>query len=263
MSDVSRPHERRFDGLAALYDRYRPSYPREAIRAILGGLPVPAAVVDIGAGTGISTRLLVDGGATTIAIEPNDEMRALALDYGLDARAGSAYATGLPDASADLVTCFQAFHWFENVAALDEFRRILRPDGRIALVWNERDTRGDAFTRGVREIEKRFGDGESNGSRIGPKLGANFVDASLEELLGSGGFGGIRRLQFANEQRLDRAGLVGRVRSASYAPRSGTALEAMTRELGDLHRRFADNSGHITLLYTTDIVIGERTSHRP
>lgn len=260
MSDVSLPHERRFDGLAELYDRYRPSYPHETIRSILDGLPVPANVVDIGAGTGISTRLLVDGGASAIAIEPNDGMRAMALAYGLDARAGTAYTTGLPDASADLVTCFQAFHWFENASALAEFRRILRPAGRLALIWNERDTRGDAFSRGVREIEKRFGDAGPNGSRVGPKIGANFIDASLEELVRVGGFDGIRRLQFPNEQRLDRTALIGRVRSASYAPREGPRLDAMIAELEELHRRFADNSGHATFVYHTDVVIGERTS---
>lgn len=261
MSDVSLTNESLFDGLAAAYDRYRPSYPPEAIRAILDGLPIPARAVDIGAGTGISTRLLVDAGAATIAIEPNDEMRALALAYGLDARKGSAYATDLPDDSADLVTCFQAFHWFENAAALHEFRRILRTGGRLALVWNERDTRGDAYTRGVREIEKRFGEAGPTGTKVGPKIGADFVDDSLEGLLAASGFALKRRAQFPNEQRIDRTGLIGRVRSTSYAPRTGPALAEMIRELENLHDRFADNSGHAALLYHTDVIIGELPSH--
>lgn len=260
MSELSVPNERLFDGLAAAYDRYRPSYPPEAVRAILDGLRVPARAVDIGAGTGISTRLLVDAGATAIAIEPNAEMRALALQYGLDVRAATAYATDLPDASADVVTAFQAFHWFENAAALHEFRRILTPGGRLALVWNERDTRGDAFTRGVREIEVRFGEAGPSGKAIGPKVGAEFIDASLEPLLLRNGFESVRRLRFDNAQRLDRAGIVGRVRSTSYAPREGPRLPEMIRELEALHDRFSDNSGHASLLYTTDVVIGERSS---
>lgn len=255
MSDELVTAASRFDGLAAAYDRFRPSYPPDAIAAILADLGAAADAVDIGAGTGISTRLLVATGARTIAVEPNDEMRGVARAHGLDARPGTAYATGLAATSADLVTCFQAFHWFENAAALHEFYRILRVGGRLALVWNERDTRGDAYTRGVRDIEKRFGEKESSG----PKIGENFIDDSLASLLMTNGFGNIRRLRFANEQRLDRSGLVGRVRSTSYAPRSGPALEEMLRALDDLHERFCDNSGHATLLYNTDVIIGERT----
>lgn len=249
----------RFDGLAELYDLYRPSYPPSAIAAVLADLGAAPDVVDVGAGTGISTRLLAATGARTIAVEPNDEMRAVALARGLDARAGSAYATGLQSHSADLVTAFQAFHWFENAAALDEFGRILRVPGRLALVWNERDSRGDAYTRGVREIERRFGRADGNGSSVGPKIGADFIDDSLPSLLTNNGFGSIRRLRFPNEQRVDRAGLVGRVRSTSYAPRTGPALAEMLRALDALHERFSDNSGHATLHYHTDVIIGERS----
>lgn len=259
MSDELVTAATRFDGLGDLYDRFRPSYPAGAIAAILAGLGPEPRATDIGAGTGISTRLLEAAGARTIAIEPNDEMRAIAIARGSDARAGSAYVTGLASETADLVTCFQAFHWFEDANALAELRRILRPAGRLALVWNDPDTRGDAYTRGVREIAKRYGDAGSNGSRIGAKIGADFIDDSLFSLLANGGFGGVRRLRFANEQRVDRAGLIGRVASTSYAPRTGLDAAEMLAALGALHERFCDNSGHATLIYTTDVIIGERT----
>ncbi|MBD5635763.1 MAG: class I SAM-dependent methyltransferase, partial [Candidatus Eremiobacteraeota bacterium] len=129
----------RFFGLAERYDRFRPDYPPAAIEAILAGLPSGAVVADIGAGTGISTRALSAAGARAIAIEPNDEMRAFACASGVDARAGSAENTGLATGSVDVVGCFQAFHWFANAAPLAEFVRILRPGGRLAIVWNERD----------------------------------------------------------------------------------------------------------------------------
>ena len=241
----------RFTGLAAAYDRFRPRYPARAIEALLAGLAPEASVVDVGAGTGISARALARSGARVIAIEPNDEMRAFASSRGVDAREGTATATGLPSTSADLVTAFQAFHWFTNREALDEFARILRPDGRLGLVWNDRDTKNDAFTREVRAIEKRYPGNV-------PIAGDDFQNDELVTLLRDAGFARIRVLQFPNEQRLDRIGLIGRVRSASYAPRGGPNLDATIRELDALIERFADNSGHVTMLYRTDVIIGER-----
>ncbi|GAC1304222.1 MAG: class I SAM-dependent methyltransferase [Vulcanimicrobiaceae bacterium] len=242
----------RFAGLQTLYDRFRPSYPREAIAAILAQRGAEPEVVDIGAGTGIATRLLAATGARTIGIEPNAEMRAVALARGSDVRDGTASATGLPDRSADVVTAFQAFHWFAHAEALAEFRRLLRDGGRIALVWNERDTRGDAYTREVRAIERRFGDADS-------RAGMEFVDADLGPSLERAGFAHVRRLRFENDQHLDRAGLIGRVRSTSYAPRTGARLDEMLRALDEVHDRYCDRSGHASLRYTTDVIIGERS----
>lgn len=249
MSDVDTAD--RFSGLAAAYDRFRPRYPTRAIEALLAGLAPDCEVVDIGAGTGISSRALARHGARVIAIEPNDEMRAFAVSRGVDAREGRANGTGLASASADLVTAFQAFHWFTNRDALDEFARILRPGGRLGLVWNERDAQTDPFTREVRAIERRYpGDA--------PIAGANFHNDELGMLLREAGFARVRVLQFPNEQRLDRIGLIGRVRSNSYAPRGGPNLEGTMRDLDALIDRFADNSGHVIMHYRTDVFIGER-----
>ncbi|HEY0798628.1 MAG TPA: class I SAM-dependent methyltransferase, partial [Candidatus Baltobacteraceae bacterium] len=120
------------------YARFRPTYPPEAIDAIFADLAAPntLAAIDVGAGTGISTRLLAERGARTIGIEPNGEMRARAAEAGLDVREGDAAHLGLGGASADIVTAFQAFHWFAGAQTLTEFRRVLKPGGRIALVWN-------------------------------------------------------------------------------------------------------------------------------
>ncbi len=241
----------RFTGLAQVYDRYRPHYPAAALDAVLAGLPPQPEIVDVGAGTGISTRAMAALGARVIAIEPNAEMRGFARAAGLDARDGRADATGLPAACADAVTAFQAFHWFASVATLAEFARLLRPAGRIALVWNERDVRGDALTAAAREIERRFADASQ-------LAGSDFVDETLEPLLRGAGFPRVRTLQFDNAQRLDREGLIGRVRSTSYAPRSGPRLGEMIAALETLHERYADRSGHVTLMYRTDVILGER-----
>src|ERR1043165_6742706 len=150
----------RFDDRARNYADYRPSYPSAAIDAILSGLPPATAlkIADIGAGTGISARLFGDRGASVRAIEPNAEMRRAAAPHPrvtfLEATADKTF---LPDASVNLVTAFQAFHWFEPNTTLAEFHRILRPGGRVALAWNERDAR-DPFTAGGSE-ERRVGKG--------------------------------------------------------------------------------------------------------
>jgi SAM-dependent methyltransferase len=142
----------RFSDRAADYVKYRPSYPAAAIDIILAGLGTAPVVADIGAGTGISARLLADRGARVIAIEPNAEIRTAAASHpAIEFRDGTAEATGLADASIDLITCFQAFHWFDPERTLLEFRRILkstataRTPGRLALVWNNR-AKEDAFT---------------------------------------------------------------------------------------------------------------------
>jgi ubiquinone/menaquinone biosynthesis C-methylase UbiE len=107
----------RFSDRVADYVKYRPSYPAAAIAIILAGLGNSAQLIaaDIGAGTGISSRLLAERGISVIAIEPNTEMRQAAESHKLvEVREGTAEVTNLPDASVDLVTCFQSFHWFNS-----------------------------------------------------------------------------------------------------------------------------------------------------
>jgi SAM-dependent methyltransferase len=132
-----------FSNEAAAYARGRPSYPSEIEHWLTRDLGIVAGtvVVDLGAGTGKFTRLLVRSGAEVIAVEPVDAMRAQ-LQEGLRevrALAGTAESTGLEPGSVDAVVCAQAFHWFATEAALAEIRRILKPGGRLGLVWNVRD----------------------------------------------------------------------------------------------------------------------------
>src|SRR3989442_3132520 len=114
---------RRFGDRASDYRRYRPDYPAAAIDTILSGLLDPGRlrVADIGAGTGICSRLLAERGVRLLAVEPNAEMRAAAEAHArIEWRAGEAEATGLAVASLDLVVCAQAFHWFRQPEALEE-----------------------------------------------------------------------------------------------------------------------------------------------
>jgi SAM-dependent methyltransferase len=146
--DEQAPTER-FSSRASDYVKFRPSYPAPAIDYVLDGLGPPSEIVcaDIGAGTGISSRLIADRGVRVIAIEPNKAMRESAEAHKLvEFRDGTAERTGLANASVQLVVCAQAFHWFDQAKALAEFHRVLVPSGRIALVWNDRDN-ADALTR--------------------------------------------------------------------------------------------------------------------
>lgn len=243
----------RFSGRVDDYARYRPSYPDEAIDDILSGMgdPLRLVVVDVGAGTGIGAGLLAARGVRLIAIEPNPEMRDAASDGGFDVRDGLAERTGLPDASADIVTSFQAFHWFANAASVREFVRVLRPGGRVALVWNVRDER-DAFTRGYGEITDR----EGHAGR-GDGAGADY-EAVTPTLLAGGGLRDVRRLELPSMQALDVEALLGRARSASYVPRAGAEYEAVAARLAALHARHADASGLASLCYRTCVYLGER-----
>src|SRR5437868_1659935 len=139
----TKPTER-FTKLAAAYAQNRPTYPVEAIDAIVEkcSLKVGQVVVDVGCGTGISSRLFAEIGMNVIGIEPNEQMRKTAESEphaNISYRDGTGEATGLPDTSADLVLAAQAFHWFESEKALAEFSRVLKPAGHAVLMWNERD----------------------------------------------------------------------------------------------------------------------------
>lgn len=133
------------------YVRYRPSYPKQFIRYLMDeiGLSEDKTVADVGAGTGILTKLLAPNAGTVYAVEPNRNMRTACGEYCSNCKNvvlvdGTAEATTLPDHSADLITVAQAFHWFDRERTGTEFRRILKSGGRVVLVWNNR-VRDDAL----------------------------------------------------------------------------------------------------------------------
>ncbi len=248
----------RFSDRAGDYAKFRPSYPPEAIDAILDGLPpanqggalqVPIVAADIGAGTGISARLLAQRGVRVIAIEPNDAMRAAAEPHPLiEWRSGAAEATGLPAASVDLVLCAQSYHWVEPTAACREFARVLRPGGRLALVWNDGDET-DPVARGYYDLVREASDGAGPTSHQSaarnPTLAPPFDPAR------------VRRLRFRNEQRLDESALIGRAMSASYVPKTGPRAERLAQGLRDLYTTHAGSDGCVGLVYEVLVYLCE------
>jgi ubiquinone/menaquinone biosynthesis C-methylase UbiE len=141
--DIDDVAARGFQAGAAAYEMARPGYPDEAVALLADELGVATGVrvCDLAAGTGKLTRRLVELGASVVAVEPVEGMRAQLRQVVPDAEAvdGSAESIPLPDASVDVVTVAQAFHWFDAPAALTEIARVLKPGGGLAILWNERD----------------------------------------------------------------------------------------------------------------------------
>lgn len=250
--------EARFTGLAADYAKARPDYPPAAFEAMVRGLARPVRAVDIGCGTGISTRQLATVADQVIGVEPNSEM----LDQAkaskghspglapLEWRSAPAEQTGLPAGEFGLVLAAQAFHWFDADRALAEFARILRPGGRAALLWNLRDDR-DPVTAAY--------------SAIAVPHAMRHLDATTIRARAEGGeplarsrlFRNARRVDFIQTQHLDLEGTLQRARSASYFPRQGAERAAALDALRGL---FAERShdGLLTLRYRTELHMAER-----
>jgi SAM-dependent methyltransferase len=237
------------------YVKYRPSYPSDAIDAIVAGLEGPPVrtAADIGAGTGISARLLGDRGLSVVAVEPNREMRDAATPHPRVVwREGTAETTGLETGSVHLVSAAQAFHWFRAEESLREFARILRLGGRLSLMWNRRRS-DDAFTAGYRAAILEVG-GDSAVERMD-------FDAAL--ITKSGLFSPARLFAFPFHQALDFTGLVGRAMSASYVPKTGPGAAKLTDLLSVLHAHYADSQGMVKLMYTTEVYLAETLAGLP
>ncbi|PRY43177.1 methyltransferase family protein [Geodermatophilus tzadiensis] len=130
-----------FGSVAADYAALRPGYPADAVAFLLG--PRPLRVLDLGAGTGLLTDVLVAAGHDVVAVDPSAEMldQLRARHPGVPAHRGGAEEVPLPDGSVDAVVAGQAAHWFDPDAAAPELRRVLRPGGVVGFVWNVRDER--------------------------------------------------------------------------------------------------------------------------
>jgi len=147
MSDERRVRATSFGSVADAYERGRPEYPEEAARWLAGEPPLD--VVDLAAGTGKLTRVLVRLGYRVAAVEPLPEMREqlVAAVPQAQSLAGTAESIPLPDESMDAVLAAQAYHWFDHPVALREIARVLRPGGRLGIVWNLRDESVDWVAR--------------------------------------------------------------------------------------------------------------------
>jgi ubiquinone/menaquinone biosynthesis C-methylase UbiE len=245
----------RFAKRSAFYAPSRPGYP-DAVIELLGrecGWTPGAIIADVGAGTGISSELFLRHGSTVFAIEPDAEMRACA-EYllprhkGFQVVGGSAESTGLPDSSIDFVAAATAFHWFDIDVARVEFRRILRPQGWVVLLWNERRSESSNFSRAYEDLLQSFGTDYKQ--RWGTQR------KNLLQTVGRFFAGPHGEKRFENLHSLDFDGLRARLLSASYAPLPGEpGHDGMIAELRQIFERF-QGDGQIAFEYETVVCWG-------
>ncbi len=244
----------RFTHRVAYYVKYRPSYPDVYLDYLTSevGLDPESIVADIGAGTGILSKLLAPRVKTVFAVEPNPEMRLAAAEYCKDTPNvvvvdGSAEATTLPDSSADFITAAQAFHWFDLERARQEFRRILKLGGKVALVWNVRDVT-TPFGREYESLVKQhclnyLGSGGGSAETLAYRL--LFKNGEYDHRV------------FPNDRRTDLETLIGYSLSTSYAPVKGDEnYPGFIKDLIAIYERFTEGGG-VLLPTDTRSYVGE------
>jgi ubiquinone/menaquinone biosynthesis C-methylase UbiE len=251
---MAKDNTKRFSNRVEDYVKYRPSYPVEIISFLQQqfDLTNDKQITDIGAGTGISAALFLNAGYSVTAVEPNKEMREKSIELlnkfpGFKAVDGTAEHTTLQDKSIDAIIAGQAFHWFEVDAAKAEFKRIVKDNGLVILIWNERlvnsafekeyDQLIIKYSKDYEEVDHRNLDDDNIGAFFAPEP--------------------FQYKTFANKQVFNFEGLQGRLQSSSYMPTQGEeGYEAMITGLQKLFNEHEEN-GAITINYITKVYVGK------
>jgi SAM-dependent methyltransferase len=248
-----RDNTQRFSTRVENYIRYRPRYPKGVFKTLRDRcqLSKSSVIADIGSGTGFLAEGFLSLGCLVYGVEPNRSMREagerLLQGYPrFRSIPGTAEETTLAATSVDFVTAGQAFHWFDLDKARREFRRILKPSGWVALVWNKR--RGESYPLGAgyEKLIETYGANYENVThkQLGDEIIRAFLDQAFEVET------------FENGQSFDFEGFKGRLLSSSYAPEVGQpGHEPMLVEL----RRIFDEhqvAGRVDFLYETKLYYG-------
>lgn len=255
--------KRRFSNRAENYARHRPGYPQEAVNFLSErcSLTDDSVVADVGAGTGIVSALFLKNGNRVYAVEPNPEMReaaerALGDNPCFQSVDGAAEDTTLADESVDLIVVANALHWVEAAAARVEFSRILKPGGRVAILWNVPCSSGTPFLEAYADLMATYrtdGGAGEGGEDVYANIYAN-TDAFFDG--GSGERQDYEIVNFPYYQSLNLDGLRGLTLSASNMPFVGEPGSA--RMLGDLEEIFRANEreGRVVLEYKVSVYCG-------
>lgn len=248
----------RFTSRVDNYVRYRPSYPHQVLDTLREEcrLTRESVIADVGSGTGILSVLFLKNGNRVFGIEPNCEMREaaeqfLSADPNFNSIDGTAEATTLPAGSVDFVTAGQSFHWFDPLKARIEFSRILKPQGWVILVWNERLMTTpflQAYERILRAYSVDYGEVDHR------QIDAN----ALTVFFGSTDF---FETTYPNRQNFDLEGLKGRLLSSSYTPEAGDPRYLPM--LAELENAFRTHQleGRVAFEYQTIMYCGQLHRH--
>jgi ubiquinone/menaquinone biosynthesis C-methylase UbiE len=243
----------RFSNLVEDYVKYRPSYPAKVLQLLLDEMNLckDSIVADIGAGTGISARLFLENGNQVFGVEPNAAMRKAAEEFLKDfsnfkSINGTAENTSLENKIVDFIVAAQAFHWFDETKTRKEFKRILKDDGFVVLMWNERQLDTSAFLKNYESLLIEFGTDYETVRHD------NITKETLQDFFQTD----FRQAIFQNSQTLAFDGLKGRMLSASYVPSADNLRFAeMLKNLKSLFAEHAEN-GKIDILYDTKVFYG-------
>ena len=243
----------RFSDRVADYVNYRPSYPLEVVDTLISecGLSSQSMIADIGSGTGIFTRLLLDKNLHVAGVEPNESMHRAAEQQlssyrKFSSTGGQSEHTGLADHSIDLITAAQAFHWFKRDETRQEFIRILKPGGQVALIWNQRKLE-QAFQKEYDAILRKYATDYNS---------VNHMNISYEDIAGFFSPNKVLAFEFENTQVFDLVGFLGRMQSSSYTPAANTREHAMLVRAGrELFDRY-ECGGEIRFEYITRLYLG-------
>lgn len=243
----------RFSDRVENYVKYRPSYPKELFTYLSHelGLNKTSIVADIGSGTGILTQELLAISQAVYGIEPNKEMRLASIAFigeknnyfPIDS---TSEHTKLTENSIDIITVAQAFHWFNTEQTLIEFRRILKNEGKMVLIWNNRINNT--------EFLKKYDDALIKyGTDYNEVNHQNLSDEKIMRCFSKK----YHKVSFPNFQEFNFDGVLGRLSSSSYAPKNGTKEYQIIKET--LQEAFTMHSidGKVRFNYNTDVYHGE------
>ena len=245
-----------YERIAGDYRQARPQYPERLVALIAGWLPEgPLEALDAGAGTGIGTRALagvLGSRASILAVEPSPAMRREAeAAPGIRWLDGRAEALPARDRSIDLVFSAQALHWFDRRAFWRECGRVLKPGGAVAILYNNRDYRRDAFASGYEDLLERHSPGYRRDYRefdIRGELEALDWTALTHE----------ESEAWTRPMRPDAFMAMSRSSSRAQAARDAAGAEVFDREVEALMNRHAKADGSVEVLYRCVLMLARK-----